>query len=122
MGLRIVLNNYYSKYHLPLIITENGLGTPDKLTEDGHIHDNYRIDYLRGHLEAMALAIEDGVDLRGYCPWSVVDLLSSHQGFRKRYGFVYINREDMDLKDLSRIPKDSFYWYKKVISSNGAER
>lgn len=70
----------------------------------------------------MALAMEDGVDLMGYCPWSVVDLLSSHQGFRKRYGFVYINREDMDLKDLGRIRKDSFYWYQNVIRTNGEER
>lgn len=122
MGLRIVLNDYYARYHLPLIITENGLGTPDVLTEDGRVHDEYRIDYIRGHLDAMALAMEDGVDLMGYCPWSVVDLLSSHQGFRKRYGFVYINREDMDLKDLSRIRKDSFFWYQKVIRTNGEER
>ena len=88
--LRIVLNDYYSRYHLPLIITENGLGTPDVLTEDGKVHDDYRIDYIRGHLEAMALAMEDGVELMGYCPWSVVDLLSSHQGFRKRYGFCLL--------------------------------
>lgn len=122
MGLRIVLNEYYARYHLPLIITENGLGTPDVLTGDGRVHDDYRIDYIKGHLEAMELAMEDGVDLMGYCPWSVIDLLSSHQGFRKRYGFVYVNREDMDLKDLGRIKKDSFYWYQNVIRTNGEER
>lgn len=70
-------------------------------------------------MKAIADAIEDGVEMMGYSPWSIVDLLSSHQGFRKRYGLVYINREDMDLKDLRRIKKDSFYWYKEVIASNG---
>ena len=120
-GLRIVLNDYWSRYHLPLIITENGLGTADVLTEDGKVHDDYRIDYLREHIRACGLAIEDGVQLMGYSPWSFEDLLSSHQGFRKRYGFVYINREDMDLKDLRRIRKDSFYWYRNVIRTNGEE-
>lgn len=119
MGLRIVLNEYYQRYRLPMIITENGLGAADTLTADGKIHDDYRIDYVRQHIEACALAIEDGVELFGYSPWSVVDLLSSHQGFKKRYGFVYINREDHDLKDLKRIKKDSFYWYQKVIETNG---
>ena len=121
MGLRIVLNDYWSRYHLPMIITENGLGMADTLTEDGRVHDDYRIDYLREHVKACALAIEDGVNLIGYSPWSFEDLLSSHQGFRKRYGFVYINREDMDLKDLQRIKKDSYYWYQKVIATNGRE-
>ena len=121
MGLRIVLNDYYARYHLPLLITENGLGMADTLTEDGKVHDPYRIDYIREHIRACALSIEDGVELMGYSPWSFEDLLSSHQGFRKRYGFVYINREDMDLKDLARIRKDSFYWYQKVIATNGEE-
>ena len=120
-GLRIVLNDYYARYHLPMIITENGLGTADVLTEDGKVHDDYRIDYLREHVRACQLAIEDGVEMIGYSPWSFEDLLSSHQGFRKRYGFVYINREDMDEKDLRRIPKDSFYWYQNVIRTNGKE-
>lgn len=120
-GLRMVLNEYYQKYRLPLIVTENGLGTADVLTEDGRVHDAYRIDYLRSHIEACALAIEDGVELMGYSPWSVMDLLSSHQGFKKRYGFIYVNREDHDLKDMKRIKKDSFYWYQNVIQSNGDE-
>lgn len=118
-GLRIVLNDYWSRYRLPLIITENGLGTADNLTEDGKIHDDYRIDYIRKHIEAIGAAIKDGVEMLGYCAWSFMDLLSSHQGFRKRYGFVYVNRSDMELMNLARIPKDSFYWYKKVIQSNG---
>lgn len=119
VGLRIALNHYYSRYHLPLIITENGLGTADTLTEDGKVHDDYRINYLRDHIKACQKGIEDGVELMGYCPWSVIDLLSSHQGFKKRYGFVYINREDHDLKDLRRIKKDSYFWYQEVIRSNG---
>lgn len=70
----------------------------------------------------MELAIADGVDVIGYCPWAAIDLISTHQGFRKRYGFIYINRDEDDLKDLKRIKKQSFYWYKEVISSNGKER
>ena len=120
-GLRIVLNDYYARYHLPIIITENGLGVPDELTPDGRVHDDYRIDYLRKHIEACRLAMEDGVEMLGYSPWSFMDLLSSHQGFRKRYGFVYVNREDHDEKDLRRIKKDSYYWYQKVIQTNGED-
>ena len=120
-GLRIVLNDYYARYHLPIIITENGLGVPDELTLDGRVHDDYRIDYLRKHIEACRLAMEDGVEMLGYSPWSFMDLLSSHQGFRKRYGFVYVNREDHDEKDLRRIKKDSYYWYQKVIQTNGKD-
>lgn len=122
MGLRIVLNDYYARYHLPMVITENGLGAPDVLTEDRKIHDTYRIDYLRQHLDACLLAMEDGVELIGYCPWSFMDLLSSHQGFRKRYGFVYVDRDEMDAKELKRIRKDSFAWYQAVIQSNGEKR
>ena len=121
VGMRIALNEYYRRYHLPLIITENGLGTADVLTEDERVHDDYRINYLRDHIDACRKGIEDGVELMGYCPWSVIDLLSSHQGFKKRYGFVYINRSDHDLKDLRRIKKDSFFWYQNVIKSNGQD-
>lgn len=119
LGLRMVLNEYYHSYRLPLIITENGLGVADTLTEDGRVHDDYRIDYLKSHIKAIGNAIADGVEMMGYCPWSVMDLLSSHQGFRKRYGFIYVNRDDFDLKDLRRIRKDSFYWYQGVIKSGG---
>lgn len=121
LGLRTVLNNYYQKYHLPLIVTENGMGTADELTSDGKVHDDYRIDYLRQHIQAVSDAIEDGVDMLGYSPWSFSDLLSSHQGFRKRYGFVYIDRDDFNIKECKRIKKDSYYWYKKVIASNGED-
>lgn len=118
-GLRVALNEYWQRYHVPLIITENGLGTPD-VVEDGKIHDDYRIDYLRSHIEACEDAIEDGVEMMGYCPWSFMDLLSSAQGFRKRYGLVYVNRTDHETMDLKRIKKDSFYWYQNVIKSNGS--
>lgn len=94
LGLRTVLNNYYQKYHLPLIITENGMGTADELTEDGKVHDDYRIDYISKHLSACLDAIEDGVELIVYSPWSFTDLLSSHQ----RYGFTYIHRDDHNKK------------------------
>jgi putative 6-phospho-beta-glucosidase len=118
IGLRLVLNRYNEKYRLPMIITENGLGAHDIL-ENYEIHDSYRIDYIKEHVKACALAIEDGVRLFGYSPWSFMDLLSSHQGFRKRYGFVYVDRDDFNLKELKRIKKDSFYWYKNVIECNG---
>ena len=101
-----------------MIITENGLGAHDIL-ENGKVHDDYRIDYIREHIKACALAIRDGVKLFGYSPWSVIDLLSSHQGFKKRYGFVYVDRDDFNLKELKRIKKDSYFWYQNVISSNG---
>lgn len=120
-GLRIVLNEYYRRYRVPLIITENGLGSADVLTEDLKVHDDYRIGYIRDHVKACALAIEDGVELMGYSPWSVMDILSSHQGFKKRYGFIYIDRTDEDEKQLRRIKKDSFYWYQNVIRTNGDE-
>ena len=119
-GLRIALNDYYERYHLPLIITENGLGTPDVL-ENGKVHDSYRIDYIDGHIKACHDAISDGVELLGYSPWSVMDLLSSHQGFKKRYGFIYVDRTDFDLKALQRVRKESFFWYKNVIENHGIE-
>ncbi|EPY6471228.1 glycoside hydrolase family 1 protein [Clostridium sporogenes] len=119
IGLRIVLNDLNDRYHLPIIITENGIGGVDTLTDDNKVHDEYRIKFLKNHLTQCNLAINDGVKLFGYCPWSFMDLLSTTSGFRKRYAFVYVNRTDDDLMDLRRIKKDSFYWYKKVINSKG---
>ena len=121
VGLRITLRQLWERYHLPLIITENGCGVPDELTEDGKVHDDYRIDYLRQHIQACREAITDGVELFGYSPWSAFDLISTHQGITKRYGFIYVNRDEFDLKDLKRIKKDSFYWYQKVCKSNGED-
>lgn len=119
MGLRVTAHQIYSRYGLPLLITENGLGGRDILEEDGRIHDQYRIDYLQTHIKELSKAIEEGVPFIGYCPWSAIDLVSTHEGMRKRYGFVYVNRSDFDLKDLKRYKKDSFYWYQQVIQSNG---
>ena len=104
-----------------MIVTENGLGAYDKLTEDGKVHDQYRIEYLRKHIEQIKLAGSEGVEMMGYCPWSAIDLVSTHEGVVKRYGFIYVNRDEFDLKDLARYKKDSFYWYKKVIETNGED-
>jgi len=121
VGLRITLRQLWERYHLPLIITENGCGVPDTLEADGTVHDPYRIDYLRRHIKACQEAITDGVELFGYSPWSAFDLISTHQGITKRYGLIYVNRDEFDLKDMKRIRKDSFFWYKKVCESNGAD-
>ncbi|EOH87420.1 glycoside hydrolase family 1 protein [Enterococcus villorum] len=119
-GFRFTLNEIYSRYRLPLLVTENGIGASEQL-EDGKVHDDYRIDYLQKHIQQMELAIEDGVEMLGYCPWSAIDLISTHEGIKKRYGFIYVNRTDEELFDLARYKKDSFYWYQKVIAKNGLE-
>ncbi|WP_195618177.1 glycoside hydrolase family 1 protein [Clostridium paraputrificum] len=119
VGFRATLRSVYERYHLPVIITENGLGEYDDLNDDETVNDDYRIDYLREQIEQAKLAITDGVELFGFCPWSALDLVSTHSGFKKRYGFIYIDRDEFDLKDLKRIRKKSFYWYKDVINSNG---
>ncbi len=121
-GLRYTLNEIYGRYGIPLMVVENGLGAYDKVEEDGSIHDSYRIDYLKKHIEQMKLAVEDGVDLMGYTPWGCIDLVSASTGeMAKRYGFIYVNKFDDGTGDLSRQKKDSFYWYQKVIKSNGEE-
>ncbi|MDR2976247.1 MAG: family 1 glycosylhydrolase [Streptococcaceae bacterium] len=121
--LRIALNTLYDRYHKPLWIVENGIGWADKLEEDGSIHDSYRIDYLRQNLSSMRDAIcIDGVELMGYTMWGCVDLISAGTGeMKKRYGFVYVDRDDEGNGSLDRSRKDSFYWYKKVISSQGRD-
>ena len=120
-GLRITLRQLWERYHLPLLITENGCGVKDTLEADGKIHDPYRIDYLRRHIIACREAITDGVDLMGYSPWSAFDLISTHQGVTKRYGMIYVDRDEFDLKEMKRYRKDSFYWYGKCIASNGED-
>ncbi|MDO4198267.1 MAG: glycoside hydrolase family 1 protein [Erysipelotrichaceae bacterium] len=120
-GLRYTLNEVWDRYQLPVMVVENGLGAYDKL-EDGTVHDSYRIDYLRQHIAQMEEAVKDGVDLMGYTPWGWIDVVSASTGeYAKRYGFVYVNRDDNDQGDFSRIRKDSFFWYKKVIESNGKD-
>ena len=117
-GLKTTLQTLYDRYHLPIIITENGLGARDELTEDGQIHDTYRINYLQQHLSQCLEAIEAGVDLFGYSPWSAIDLVSVHEGISKRYGFIYVDRDEKDEKQLARYKKDSFYWYQKLIETH----
>lgn len=122
IGLRVVLNELYDRYQLPLFLVENGLGAYDKVEEDGLIHDDYRISYLRKHIEQMKEAIGDGVDLMGYLAWGPIDLVSmSTSEMTKRYGFVYVDKDDEGNGSLDRSRKDSFFWYKKVIESNGEE-
>jgi 6-phospho-beta-glucosidase len=121
-GLRYSLNEIYDRYQIPLMVVENGLGAYDRLEEDGSVHDSYRIDYLRSHIEQMREAVEDGVDLMGYTPWGWIDVVSASTGeMAKRYGFVYVDKYDDGTGDLSRRRKDSFFWYKKVIESNGED-
>lgn len=118
-GLRIGLRRITSRYRLPIMITENGLGEYDTLTDTKEVHDDYRIDYIRSHLYAIQEAITDGVEMIGYCTWSFTDLLSWLNGYQKRYGFVYVDRDETDEKELARYKKDSYFWYKKTISENG---
>lgn len=120
IGLRISLNKLYDRYQIPLFLVENGLGAKDELTEDGKIHDPYRIDYIKKHIIEMKEAIKDGVELMGYTTWGCIDLISCGTSqMSKRYGFIYVDQDDKGHGSLKRIPKDSFYWYKEVIASNG---
>ena len=120
IGLRFTLNQLYSRYEVPLMVVENGLGAFDELNDDHTIDDDYRIDYFRQHIIEMQKALDDGVELIGYTPWGCIDLISAGTGeMSKRYGFIYVDRDDEGNGTLARYPKKSFYWYKKVIESNG---
>ncbi|WP_339320672.1 6-phospho-beta-glucosidase [Paenibacillus sp. FSL R10-2734] len=120
LGLRITMNTLYDRYQKPLFIVENGLGASDEVAEDGTIQDDYRIDYLEKHVLAMQEAVQDGVELWGYTPWGCIDLVSASSGeMKKRYGFIYVDRENDGSGTLERKKKKSFYWYKTVISNNG---
>ncbi|MDA7027636.1 6-phospho-beta-glucosidase [Bacillus sp. CLL-7-23] len=123
LGLRITLNALYDRYQKPLVIVENGLGAIDKPDKNGYIEDDDRIEYIREHIKAFKSAVEeDGVDLLGYTTWGCIDLVSSSTGeMSKRYGFIYVDKDDQGHGTLKRIKKKSFNWYKKVISSNGEE-
>ena len=121
VGLRYTLNHIYDRYNVPIMITENGLGAKDIL-EDGKIHDDYRIEYYREHIKQMKLAIDDGVDLIGYTPWTAIDVISCSTGeMAKRYGFIYVDADDEGHGTYQRYKKDSFYWYQKVIATNGED-
>lgn len=119
-GLRYSLNWMYDRYQKPMFIVENGFGARDEIV-DGEIHDDYRIDYLRKHIQAMKAAVElDGVDLMGYTPWGCIDLVSAGTGeMEKRYGFIYVDKDNKGNGTLKRMKKESFTWYHKVIKSNG---
>ena len=125
LGLRITLNSLYDRYQKPLFIVENGLGAKDELVSDGNgsftVEDDYRIAYLREHIQAMKTAVEDdGVERWGYTPWGCIDLVSASTGeMSKRYGFIYVDRDDAGSGTFARYKKKSFYWYKNVIASNG---
>lgn len=123
LGLRITLNDIYDRYQKPMFIVENGLGAYDKVDKDGYVEDDYRIDYLREHIKNMKDAVEiDGVDLLGFTTWGPIDLVSAGTGeMTKRYGFIYVDRDDFGNGTLKRSRKKSFYWYKKVIESNGED-
>lgn len=121
MGLRIAMRRMTSRYRLPILITENGLGEYDRLETDLTVQDDYRIDFIRDHILAIQAAITDGVEVLGYCTWSYTDLLSWLNGYQKRYGFIYVDRNETDAKELKRYKKNSYYWYKKVMETNGQE-
>lgn len=120
LGLRTVLNYYYDRYQKPIMIAENGYGTFDEISEDGEIYDEQRISYLRQHIEQMKQAIMDGVEIIGYYPWGPIDIIScSSSEMSKRYGFIYVDQDDYGIGSKQRKKKASFYWYQKVIETNG---
>lgn len=123
VGLRYTLNSFYERYQKPMFIVENGFGAVDTVESDGQIHDDYRIDYLRAHIEQMKKAVlEDGVELMGYTPWGCIDCVSFTTGqYSKRYGFIYVDKHDDGTGTLKRSKKKSFNWYKRVIASQGAD-
>ena len=121
-GLQYYLEKIYDRYEIPVMVVENGLGAYDTVEADGSIHDQYRIDYYREHIKAMDRAIENGVDLIGYTTWGCIDVVSAGTGeMRKRYGFIYVDMDDEGKGTLNRSRKDSFFWYKQVIASNGED-
>lgn len=121
-GLRYSLINIYQRYQIPLMVVENGLGAVDKREADGSVHDPYRIAYLREHVREMREAVAEGVELIGYTWWGLIDVVSMSTGeMHKRYGFIYVDKHDDGSGDMSRSRKDSFYYYQRLISSNGAE-
>ncbi|MFT0131915.1 6-phospho-beta-glucosidase [Candidatus Enterenecus avicola] len=123
VGLRYAMNWFNERYELPLFIVENGFGAVDTVEEDGQIHDDYRIDYLKAHIEMMKEAVAyDGVDLLGYTPWGIIDLVSAGTGeMKKRYGVIYVDKDNEGNGTLARRKKDSFAWYQQVIASNGTK-
>ncbi|MGY3717888.1 6-phospho-beta-glucosidase [Sutcliffiella cohnii] len=121
-GFRITANQLYDRYQKPLFVVENGLGAVDELNADGEINDDYRIDYLKEHIAEMAEAIEDGVEIIGYTSWGPIDIVSASTGeMKKRYGYIYVDRDNEGNGSSNRVKKKSFNWYKSVIESNGED-
>ncbi|WP_318369218.1 glycoside hydrolase family 1 protein [Enterobacter sp.] len=122
LGFRTIITRYYNDWRLPVFPIENGIGVIESWDGVNPIDDEYRIVYHREHLQAMKDAIfEDGAEVIGYLGWGLIDILSSQGDMRKRYGVVYVNRENHDLKDLKRVPKKSYAWFRRTIKSNGNE-
>ena len=123
VGMRYMLNVLSERYELPLMIVENGIGLHEKPDASGMVQDDERIRYFAGHIAEMEKAIdEDGVALMGYCPWGPIDIVSASTGeMEKRYGFIYVDKDNAGKGTLKRVPKKSFYWYQKVIASNGED-
>lgn len=120
IGFRYTLNELYDRYQVPLFVAENGLGNIDQISSDGKVHDQYRIDYIKSHIQEMKQAIADGVPIMGYTYWSPIDLISAGTGeMKKRYGFIYVDKDNEGKGTLQRIKKDSFSWYAQCIKSNG---
>lgn len=121
IGIRYILNYVYHRFHLPIIVTENGLGMPDRVEEDGSVHDDYRVAYLAAHVSQVYRAVvEDGVRCLGYLMWTPIDLVSATSGeLRKRYGIVYVDRDDNAHGSYTRSKKDSYYWFKRLTETNG---
>lgn len=121
-GFRITANQLYDRYQKPLFVVENGLGAVDEVTPEGEINDDYRIEYLKQHITEMGEAIQDGVDIIGYTSWGPIDLVSASTGeMKKRYGYIYVDKDNAGKGSLKRMKKKSFHWYKKVIESNGEQ-
>ena len=123
IGLRYILNVVYQRYNKPLFIVENGFGAYDQVEADGSIQDDYRVSYLQAHIEQMQLAIlEDGVEVLGYTPWGVIDIVSFGSGeMEKRYGFIHVDKDNQGNGTLRRSKKSSFSWYQQIIKQNGVE-
>lgn len=122
IGIRLTVKEIYDRYQLPVFTIECGIGVNEELNEDLTVEDDYRIEYFRNHLHQLKLAVEeDGVKLMGFLTWGPIDILSSQGEMKKRYGFIYVNRTDTDLKDLARYKKKSFHWFKDIIAGNGED-
>ncbi|AUF83204.1 glycoside hydrolase family 1 protein [Mesoplasma syrphidae] len=119
VGFRVTSREIFERYRLPMLLTENGIGVREELNSDMTVNDDYRIEWYKDHIIEMRKAISEGMEFIGFNPWSAMDLVSTHEGFQKRYGFIFVNRDEKDLRDLKRYRKKSSYWYEELIKNNG---